>query len=227
MLYKETIRNRILQRVPIEALSKIGLNTYYIGGNSLNKEAPHDIDLFPIDGVSFDNIDIDKKIKDVTVELVMETKNAKTIKVNGIIVQLCKYMHNSLQDLVNSFDFAHVQVGAEIIDMQIRDIYTSDDWQKSKMLESTYYTGSEYPLSSMLRLIKYAQRNNFSKRDLRFSVVNILGDIISRGYFGYPDFKDQLDAVDLGVELDSLQRIDKNKLLDLFNMLDKGEVLQI
>lgn len=69
------------------------------------------------------------------------------------------------------------------------------------MLQKTFFVGSEYPLSSLIRLVKYAKRGLYPKRrDYTADILRILTAIIERGYSGYEDFKDQLDAIDLGYE---------------------------
>lgn len=89
----------------------------------------------------------------------------------------------------------------------------TDDWIQSHMLETTWYTGSDYPLSSLLRTTKYFQRGCYAKKhEYKKDILIILNDIISRGYKDYQDYKDQLAAIDLLL----LEPEEKKAAWDLF-----------
>jgi len=220
---EDVIRCRIYNRLPVSWLFKQGIKQIYVAGNCLNRESPHDIDLFPVVSCDF------APIKEFDVPgLLVRTKNADTFLTNdGVKVQFCWYEHPTLEDLVQSFDFAHVQIGAMVkIESEyssvVHKIYYSDDWLKAHAMESTRYVHSAYPLSSLMRLIKYAERDCFSGRAYIPSIINILIDIIQRGFTNYEDFKDQLDAVDLGLVDEDLKECNLMKLFDLLKKSDKG-----
>lgn len=137
-----------------------------------------------------------------------------TCNISGKVVQFCKYKKESLYKLVESFDFAHIQVGTRVeIEWRpggfegdpggyesstVDEVAYTPDWEQSHLLETTWYTGSEYPLSSLIRTVKYFQRGAYAnKHEYKVDILNILSDIISRGYKDYPDYKDQLAAIDL------------------------------
>jgi hypothetical protein len=109
----------------------------------------------------------------------------------------------TLKELVNSFDFAHVQVGVRFggngEPPHVDGVYFSDDFVSSNVERGTYYTGSEYPTSSLVRMGKYSSRGKFSKKEYLMSTLKILSDIVNRGFRDYDDFKDQMDAIDLGL----------------------------
>jgi hypothetical protein len=52
-------------------------------------------------------------------------------------------------------------------------------------------------------MFKYAKRGDFAGNSHIFSVLKVLGDIVHRGFDDFDDFKNQLDAVDLGLVTDS------------------------
>jgi hypothetical protein len=213
--FDNIIRQRIYQRVPISQLSAAGIKNFYVAGNSLNKNAPNDIDIFPVK--DFFTRNQASKLG----AIVSETRNAITVKVNvdntlhhqtvddqneikvvgkTMTIQLCNYTHESIEKLVESFDFSHIRIGAEINSNGIVDkVYYSKDYMDAKMCQSTEYIGSEYPLSSLIRAFKYAKRGDFAGNSHIFSVFKVLTDIIHRGFKNYDDFKDQLDAIDLGL----------------------------
>jgi hypothetical protein len=221
------IKTRIENRCKGIDWKALGIEECYIAGNSCNKNAPHDYDLFPIGKDDFEDIEtelIDAE-EDGGLEIVMESKNAITLKMkNGIIVQLCKYHHPNLEALVDSFDFAHIQIGARVEwknwgSMGVEELYFTGDWEKAHLLESTFYTGSKYPMSSLIRAFKYHKRGDFAGNSIIFQVLVMLRDIVDRGVEDYEDFKDQLDAVDLAMVPDKFTGEDGDQLMGLFTHL--------
>ena len=186
---------------------------YIIAGNSLNADRPNDLDIYP-DNSKFDFDAIKKRVISFDgAYVVSETRNALTVNLSGHIIQFCNYSKPTVQQLIESFDFAHIQIGAVIhicwdpgdpdegggyAGSFIQSIWVTDDYKTAHIIGTTWYTGSDYPLSSLVRCIKYAQRNTYANKfEYKADILKILGDIISRGYRDYADFKDQLAAVDL------------------------------
>lgn len=186
---------------------------YIVAGNSLNAAKPNDFDIYPDDS-EFDFKAIKKRVMSFDgAYVVCETKNALTINLSGTVLQFCNYSKKTVQQLIESFDFAHIQIGALIHicwepgdpedgggyhSSFIQSVWTTEDYESAHIIGTTWYTGSGYPLSSLLRCIKYAQRNTYANKfEYKVDVLRILGDIINRGYKDYKDFKDQLAAVDL------------------------------
>ena len=192
---------------------------YYIAGNSLNKKQYSDIDIFPVsaNGVSADST-----------YTVSKTKNAITYnKNNDCILQVCNYIHKDLESLVNSFDFTHIQVGVHVKDNgsfhEVNEVYFTENYLNSKILEDSNFINSEYPLSSLIRAGKYLKKQEISRGQYIRSVLNILTTIIERGFKNYDDFKDQLDAVDLGLIPEEMDEVSHANLMKLFQLLNKGE----
>lgn len=186
---------------------------YFVAGNSCNASVPHDFDIYPWDN-NFDFKEIESRIVSVGGYVVCETRNALTVNIGGKIIQFCNYWKSDLISLIESFDFAHIQIGIAVTiewrpgDFEddiggydcskIRYVEYTDNWQRAHMLETTWYTGSDYPLSSLLRTVKYFKRGAYAnKYEYKKDIINILNDIISRGYKDYQDYKDQLAAIDL------------------------------
>ena len=186
---------------------------YFVAGNSCNAAAPHDFDIYPW-GNNFNFEEIELRIKYVDGYVVTKTRNALTVNINGSIIQFCNYNKHDLVTLIESFDFAHIQIGVAVnIEWRpgegpddrggydcskIRYVEYTDNWQRAHMLETTWYTGSDYPLSSLLRTVKYFQRGAYANKfEYKKDIINILNNIISRGYKDCTDYKDQLAAIDL------------------------------
>ena len=180
---------------------------YFVAGNSCNASAPHDFDLYPWCNSEFDFEGIKSRIESVGGYVIIETRNALTVNINSNIIQFCNYLKPDLINLIESFDFAHIQVGVAVTIEWGSDGYDhsaveyveyTDNWQRAHMLETTWYTGSDYPLSSLLRTVKYFQRGTYANKfEYKKDIINILNNIISRGYNDYQDYKDQLAAIDL------------------------------
>lgn len=180
---------------------------YFVAGNSCNASAPHDFDLYPWRNDKFDFKGIKSRIESVGGYVIIETRNALTVNIGGKIIQFCNYWKPDLISLIESFDFAHIQIGVAVSiewDIgeygcsKIRYVEYTDNWQRAHMLETTWYTGSDYPLSSLLRTVKYFKRGAYANKfEYKKDIINILNNIISRGYKDYQDYKDQLAAIDL------------------------------
>lgn len=123
-----------------------------------------------------------------------ETLNCVTIKANYIKVQLCKYNYPTMKQLVKSFDFAHVQIAYDVFS---QDVTYTEQAKETFISHTTTFTGSAYPLSSLIRLNKYYERGRIKDRGLIGEVLLIFKAILERGFVDYEDFKDQLNAVDL------------------------------
>lgn len=218
MEFDDILKRRIQKRIDRLPWDKIDCFGCYIAGNSLNRETPNDYDLFQIG---------DEEIKTGDLKVLFSSKNARTVSGNGNTIQICHYMKKNLKELVKSFDFSHIQVGAALMrdldgKMKVEKIYYTEDYIQAKLSESSEFTGSDYPLSSLIRLFKYVKRGNFSGKSYMWETLNILEAIVTRGFDGYADFKDQLDAVDLGLLPEELSGA-KGSLFKLFTALDKSQ----
>jgi len=224
---EQTIKDRVRKRVPFELFRALGIDEFYVGGNSLNRQAPNDIDIFPVNGKFIYNNDFIKVLGEIGGEVITKTKNAATIRFKDQTIQFCNYHHDSLRSLVESFDFSHIKLGVKIccndVDANlvyyIDDVYISNDWKNARQKESTEFTGSAYPLSSLIRSYKYMKRGDFAGKSYMWETLKILVDMVKRGFSDYDDFKDQLDAVDLGLLPEDMKDMDKSVLSELFDLL--------
>lgn len=230
--YKQVINNRVEKRIDKIKFDVATLTLgegYYIAGNSLNRGKPNDYDLYPVRAGGFEGV-----IEQATspklsnnYAVLSRTKNAVTIKVlsSGVILQFCNYYKPNIEQLVDSFDFAHVKLGAKITiniedynSYEIEGLFISPDYIEAKLQDTTFYTGSEFPLGSLMRLFKYEKRGDLVGKQYMGETIKILRDILARGYEDYNDFKDQLDAIDLNWKTDN-----EFKELKQFYNLVRGE----
>ena len=186
---------------------------FFLGGSAIATNLISDIDIYPAGSAIFHIPD--------SAPVLYSSKNATTIS-NKPPLQYCKYKHDTLDELIESFDFAHVQAGAYIVDGQVSKVAWTNNFVVANAIRSSEFTGSAYPLSSAIRLLKYNNREELTRNSSIRAMLDILCAIVKRGFKDYEDFKDQLDAVDLGLTPDDLDEVSKAKLMDLFEALKKG-----
>lgn len=168
----------------------IANNAIFAGSATIPNHDINDIDVF-----FYNSRDYDKAVDALTqVYEYFETPNCVTIKTSYVKVQLCKYSYPTMTRLVESFDFAHVQVAYDIFSHEVT--YT-EQAKEAFISHTTTFTGSAYPLSSLIRLSKYYERGMIQGRGLIGEVLLIFKAIVERGFKDYEDFKDQLNAIDL------------------------------
>ena len=174
---------------------------FRIAGGCLDGEEPNDYDVFPTVPITKPSF-VPAYIK------VIETRNADTYIRDGVAVQVCHYIKPTLKELIESFDFAHIQVGVEFKGVSsdltsgpvVKEVYYTQDFVESQAMGKTWFIGSEYPMSSMIRALKYAERGLIGSRAGQVeTMIRILEAVAKRGFRDYDDFKDQMDAVDLGL----------------------------
>lgn len=218
-MIKDEIKERILIRIDPQYLEEVCKDEKFvvIAGNSLNKAKPHDIDVYRFlednaeeKPVEFDHtVFVDGNIRAVAKldwctghggphRIVYESANARTVKHDETTYQYCAYQ-KPFHKLIESFDYAHVQVGA-VLDLkkhEITEVYFTDKYVRWLLTGKSCFTGSEFPLSSLLRAEKYKRYEVLNSHEFRTCVLTALGDVIERGFNDYDDFKKQLEAVDL------------------------------
>ena len=216
-ILKSVITRRLERRLEHFPFKALDVDGFFIAGNSLNQNTPNDFDLYPWPHRML-------RFKD-EVEITSSTLNADTAVVDGVTIQICRYQHDSLIELVNSFDFAHIMVGASVRynfdDWKIMEVYHADEYEEALLTQDTFFTGSEYPLSSLIREFKYHARGDFAGNSYLFSAIKIVTAVVERGFKDYEDFKDQLDAVDLGLVTDDMDDEGAEIFTDLFELLRK------
>lgn len=215
------------RRAPLDEIAKLIKNSsfFYLAGSCLNKDEPNDFDVFPFD-VAFDFNDITKKSEENNFSVLNETANALTVKIEDKIIQFCNYKKDSLKELVGSFDFSNCQVGIKIskvglttsivgLTTSIEEVFYTEEWLECWITGEAVYTGSEYPLSSLVRAAKYLQRGLIPKKNYRLIILEILDDLLKRGFKNYDDYKDQLVSIDLVV----FGSYEKNPARNLYDTL--------
>ena len=112
MIINSTLEGRgnvCFKMIPDEWL--VGVERLYIAGGCIATNQINDIDVY-VNTEAFvlisNNIPKDKQAKLTNNALSVTTKEGKR-------VQICRYWKDTLEELVDSFDFAHIQAGVEFI----------------------------------------------------------------------------------------------------------------
>lgn len=194
----------------------------WVAGGALIRDG-NDVDLFAADGWS---VVIPRIAGCANVAVKSQTKNATTIKIGETLYQLCDYKKQTLLELITSFDFAHCQIGCCAKFDGAGVIASGVEWTEqfalSRQVASSWFVGSEFPLSSLIRAAKYRTSGILTTGAHIRAVIDILAAVVRRGFVGYEDFKNQLDAVDLGLVPEEFNEVGRSDLMDLFKMLNKG-----
>jgi hypothetical protein len=216
-IIKQAIHDRMAARLRHigfnEFMNTLDLTDAYVCGNACNAAKPNDYDVYLTaeELAEFRH----KKLEDMKdIKVAAKTKNSITfIFKESTVIQVCTYNKPSLQELINSFDFSYCRVGVTVtIDpetdwLKIEEVAITDEYIQYLASGVTEYIGSEYPMSSMIRVVKINEKGMFNGRSYIRSILTILNDIMKRGVSYYDDFKDQLDAVDLGLAPEDLKGI--------------------
>lgn len=178
---------------------------FILAGGALCADKVSDYDLYPVEGHPFDWGKIEVKLEEVGGKTLFKSANALTAELpNGQIVQFCTYHKPTLKELVLSFDFTHIQAGITFTgywaDPCCDNVYVTDKFIAASVSGRTQYDGSEYPFSSLIRAGKYQARGRLTRTEAARTSARILNDILKRGFKDYADFKDQMDAIDLGMD---------------------------
>ena len=204
-----TLINRANRLYTAALIPLLGGKPFYLAGGALMKEEPNDYDLYPAED-PFDRDEIKRAIVNTPrAKVIFETGNALTVRIDDQTIQFCSFSKPSLEELCDAFDFAHCQAGVLFVlhageggnpaSYRVDHAYASTNWVRAKLQESTFYTGSEYPLGALLRVFKYAGRGLFTGKSYYDSVFLCLHDLMSRGFRDRDDFKSQLESIDLGI----------------------------
>jgi hypothetical protein len=168
---------------------------FYMGGGcfkSLNYQRDCDIDLFAQSWEEFNSAHV--------------SKNAITAVKEGRTIQFCKHWKDSLEKMVDSFDFAHTQCGVlvtpkfgedGVTSYHVGEPFFTPAWSEWINTGKTNYTGTDYPLSSLIRAGKLFKKDFLKPKEYQTMLLRILIDVAERGFKDGADLREQLNAIDL------------------------------
>jgi hypothetical protein len=192
-LYLKPIEKVFAEHIPADSAIYVP-PPFYMGGGcfkSLNYQRDCDIDLFSPVWEEFQSVHV--------------SKNAITSVKDGRTIQFCKHWKDSLEKMVDSFDFAHTQCGVLItpqksedgLTFHISEPFFTPAWAEWINTGKTDYTGTDYPLSSLIRAGKLFKKDLLKPKEYQTMLLRILIDVAERGFKDGADLREQLDAIDL------------------------------
>ena len=184
---------------------------FLLAGGALTRGEPKDFDIYGVERP----LDLSAIKWRVSPHLILSnSSNAITMELCGQVVQFCNYFKSTPQKTIEAFDFAHCQAGAVFSrDGNLLEIVSTPAFWKFEETKSTWYTGSEYPLSSLMRCMKFHQRGLFKDNAHKVAAVEILCDIVRRGFLDEGDFCDQCASI--SETFRELNKVDAESLFEL------------
>ena len=210
----EVLRERSRRLKEPKAIAHLlGDRGFMLAGGALTKDdAPKDFDIYGV-GRTIDVTNLKWQLVDV----LAKSSNAITTVVNGQVVQFCSYYKATPQETIEAFDFAHCQAGAVFDGKgELQEVVSTDDFWRSEEGGTSWYTGSEYPLSSLMRCMKFHKRGLFADNIQKVSALRILCDIVKRGFEDEEDFRDQCASIS-----ESFCQLNGDDAVELFELLGK------
>lgn len=183
-----------------KVISDILGQPFILAGGAMRPSQPRDYDIFGFERpINLPEVEWQCwKRADITG--VIRTHNAITMEYKGQTIQLCKHFKPTALALVKSFDFSHIQAG--VIFNGEGEIVQGINTRAFEDVELYHtiprYMGSEYPLSSLARLVKFKKHGDFfpgGDDNFIAQIIAIFCDIIKRGFRDKDDFYDQCAAI--------------------------------
>lgn len=182
---------------PEDIADILGSGFILAGGALSSDNPPKDFDIFRPEGIDISRMSSWLQCRMPQWTLLSHTRNAVTAKYCGQIIQLCAYRKENPEKLIEAFDFSHCQAAA-VFDMNgalERTVYT-DRFATFVYDGFIQYTGSEYPLASLMRCAKFISRGDITKPEIwKPIILDIITDIVSRGFEDVDDFLDQCSSI--------------------------------
>jgi hypothetical protein len=189
----------------------LGSGFILAGGALSSDKPPKDFDIFLPNGINLSQVSDSLNRRLSQWKVLSITQNAVTAEHYGQIIQFCSYGKETPEELIRSFDFSHCQA-ATVFDSNgslERVVYTVR-FATFANDGCTDYTGSEYPLASLMRCAKFISRGVITTPEIwKPMIMDIVTDIVSRGFEDEDDFSDQCSSIsesfkDMNTDADEL-----------------------
>ena len=192
-----SIESRALRLKSPKEIADIVGDSFILAGGALSSDAePKDFDIFCLSKINIQQI-LDRLWGCPGWEPILATRNAVTALHHGQTVQFCSFCKSTVEDLIWGFDFTHCQAAAVFArDGSIIKTAYTPMFKAFTSSGETKYTRSEYPLSSLMRCAKFISRGVIAKPgQWKPILLDILMDIVDRGFKDVDDFRDQCASV--------------------------------
>lgn len=174
-----------------------GIKSVVLAGGAMMHGEPADLDLFPppgerdvmtgVSGWTVDGRPHFQMAKPKFFELIdrLSGKQLAEVMIDGKKLQLCRQESTSLFELVAGFDFAHCQVGATVHNTEdgtwkASEVATTPSWMAAMMVQGTFYTGGRWPLRSLARIPRVAEKLHLSHFEARVLANQVVATLATR-----------------------------------------------
>lgn len=200
---------------PEDIADILGSGFILAGGALSSDNLPKDFDIFRPEGIDISQMECLLLSRCPQWRTLSITRNAITAEHCGQIIQFCAYRKETPEKLIAAFDFSHCMAAAVFhrTGAIARTVYT-DEFYLFLKYGFMQYTGSEYPLASLMRCAKFISRGVIAKPERwKPIILDIITDIVGRGFKDGEDFSDQCASISECFE------VMNNSASDLFELL--------
>lgn len=172
------LTQRALRRItpPVSAyLLGHGIRDVRLAGGALLHGAAKDLDFWP---------SADQDAMKAWKRVVGESRYPVCRRVeDGTMVQLCMVEGRSLVELVESFDFAHCQVGVDVMHTKdngwgVYAVHWTQHFECAMIAQGTYYTGGESAVNSLARVNGVAEKLRLDRGETRALILQVVEDVL-------------------------------------------------
>ena len=182
---------------PEEVADILGSGFILAGGALSSDDPPKDFDIFRPEGIDISQMRGWLHCRMPQWTLLSETSNAVTARHCGQIIQFCAYRKETPEKLIEAFDFSHCQAAAVFErDGSLARTVNTPKFHDFVLSGHTRYTGSEYPLASLMRCAKFISRGLIATpAEWKPIIMDIITDVVRRGFEDEDDYSDQCASI--------------------------------
>jgi hypothetical protein len=162
-----------------EHLRNAGVSEFVVFGGACLRGAPADIDLAPAEGKRAAFVQLAEKLK------AEPTAQYGKLEADGVPVQLCLVDDQPLRTFIESFDFAHCKVGVRLAWQKRKwvpkEAYLGPEFLAAMLTQGTFYTGGRWPLRSLTRTAKVAEKLELSTDECHVLAMQVVKHIYTKG----------------------------------------------
>lgn len=191
-------RHLLLKNISIDLFKEFKKYNVYILGGALTSvftnSKINDLDIYFRDKIDIEKIKIyinNEIINKKRGELIVDTFNATTYKIEGSVVQLIKTVYGKIYDIMDQFDYTACLAG---YDINSDNFEFPQEFLIHNSQKKLVFTGNtKFPICSMFRIKKYLKRGyNINGIEM----IKIALAINNLNLKNYGDLKAQLEGID-------------------------------
>lgn len=164
-----------------EHLRNAGIREFVVFGGACLRGAPADLDLAASAGDHAAFTALATALKSGP------DSQFGTLVADGVPVQLCLTERTTIEAFIETFDFAHCKVGVKLAwDGKVRGwepkgTYIGHEFAAAMMTQGTFYTGGTWPLRSLARTAKVAEKLELNTDECHALALQVVKHIYTQG----------------------------------------------